>query len=69
MDLQFPYFGCNSKNKPTDTYIGMFNNYRTQIILKSTCLALELNTTYNPLKLCYTSKRIVSTKNKITKYM
>jgi len=32
--------------------MGMFNNYRTQIILKAACVALELNTTYNPRKLC-----------------
>lgn len=36
--------------------MGMFNNYRTQIILKAACLALELNTTYNPRKLCTLQK-------------
>ena len=57
MDLQFLTLAATVTTDPLILTMGMFNNYRTQIILKAACLALELNTTYNPRKLCTLQKR------------
>ena len=57
MDLQFLTLAATVKTNPLILTIGMFINCRTQVILKSACLALELNTTYNPRKLCTLQKK------------